>query len=215
MIVKKIVRFLRNCSVQKKKTELNTINGLNNFIENNGTFKNVSIDINGNNNTICVNKNSYLHDTKIIIQGNNHRLSIGSDCIFKGQLWFEDEFCLIEIGNNTTVEDAHIAVTEPNRKIIIGSDCMLSNEIQIRTGDSHSIIDNNTGLRINTAGDVEIGHHVWVGTRAIILKGVTVGNNAIIGGAAVVTKKIDPYSVVAGNPATLIKSGVTWIRERI
>jgi len=52
---------------------------------------------------------------------------------------------------------------------------------------------------------VRIGHDVWVGRSAIILSGVTIGNGAVIGAGSVVTKDVAPYSIVAGNPAKLIR----------
>ncbi len=45
------------------------------------------------------------------------------------------------------------------------------------------------------------GHDVWIGTRAIILSGVTVGHGAVIGAGAIVTKNVPPYAIVAGVPA--------------
>ena len=56
-----------------------------------------------------------------------------------------------------------------------------------------------------TKGDVIIGNDVWIGDRATILSGVSIGNGAVIGASAVVTKDVSPYAVVAGNPAKLIK----------
>lgn len=50
-----------------------------------------------------------------------------------------------------------------------------------------------------------IGHDVWIGARVIILRGITIGTGAIIGAGAVVTKTVEPYSIVAGNPARLIR----------
>lgn len=50
-----------------------------------------------------------------------------------------------------------------------------------------------------------IGHDVWIGDSAIILAGVEVGNGAIVGAGAVVTKDVPPYSIVAGNPARIIR----------
>ena len=52
---------------------------------------------------------------------------------------------------------------------------------------------------------VNIGHDVWIGTRAIIMDGVTVGNGAVIAAGAVVTKDVPPYTVVGGVPAKIIK----------
>lgn len=56
-----------------------------------------------------------------------------------------------------------------------------------------------------TRGPVTIGHDVWIGQNAIILSGVSIGNGAVVGAASVVTKNVDPYAVVAGNPARLVK----------
>jgi hypothetical protein len=52
---------------------------------------------------------------------------------------------------------------------------------------------------------VRIGHDVWIGTRAMILGGVTVGNGAIIGAGAVVTRDVEPHTIVGGTPARLLK----------
>ena len=54
-------------------------------------------------------------------------------------------------------------------------------------------------------GDVIIGNDVWIGAEALILSGVNVGNGAVIAARAVVSKDVPPYSIVAGNPAKLIK----------
>jgi acetyltransferase-like isoleucine patch superfamily enzyme len=56
-----------------------------------------------------------------------------------------------------------------------------------------------------TKGPVRIGNDVWIGARAIILSGITVGDGAIIAAGAVVARDIPAYGIVAGNPARLIK----------
>ncbi len=53
-------------------------------------------------------------------------------------------------------------------------------------------------------GEVVIGDRVWIGYRAMILPGVTIGEGAVVGAGAVVTKDVEPFSIVAGNPATKI-----------
>ncbi len=52
-----------------------------------------------------------------------------------------------------------------------------------------------------TKGDVIIGNDVWIGHEALILSGVKIGNGAVIGARSVVTRDVEPYSIVAGNPA--------------
>jgi acetyltransferase-like isoleucine patch superfamily enzyme len=54
-------------------------------------------------------------------------------------------------------------------------------------------------------GDVIIGHDVWIGASAVILSGVRIGNGAVIGASAVVTHDVPPYSIVAGNPAEVVR----------
>ena len=57
-----------------------------------------------------------------------------------------------------------------------------------------------------TKGDIVIGNDVWVGHNATILSGVTIGSGAIIGACAVVSKNVEPYTIVAGNPAKKIRA---------
>jgi len=99
----------------------------------------------------------------------------------------------------------------------IGSFCSFSTEIKIFLGGEHRI-DWVTTYPFNklwesakaftghpsTKGDVIIGNDVWVGHAAIILSGVTIGDGAVIGARAVVTKDVPAYGIVAGNPARLI-----------
>lgn len=54
-------------------------------------------------------------------------------------------------------------------------------------------------------GETLIGHDVWIGANAIILRGVKVGNGAIVGAGAVVTKDVEPYAIVGGIPARVIR----------
>lgn len=58
---------------------------------------------------------------------------------------------------------------------------------------------------ILTIGDIHIGKNVWIGAGAVILPGVNIGENAVVGAGSIVAKDIDPNTVVAGNPAEVIK----------
>lgn len=57
---------------------------------------------------------------------------------------------------------------------------------------------------LTTKGDVTIGNDVWVGSDVIIMSGVTIGDGAVIGAGSVVTADVEPYTVVAGNPAKIL-----------
>ena len=133
-----------------------------------------------------------------------------------GSIWIEDYNCEAIIGDNTTFEDSHIAVTEPNSKIQIGNDCMFANDIDIRTGDSHSIIDSLTNERINYAQNINIGNHIWIASHVSILKGVHIADNTVVATRAVVTKSfIEKNILIGGMPAKKLKENINWDRQRI
>lgn len=193
----------------------NTVYGKNNIIKIHKDYK-VILDINGNNNFIQFKEGSYINNVKIFIRGDNHRIIIGKSIkIKKAEFWIEDYNCEIIIGDNTSIQSAHIAVTEPNKKINIGRDCMLSTDIEIRTGDSHSIFCNQTGKRINYGSDVIIKDHVWIGSNVSVLKGSLIEDNCIIGTRSVVTNRVIQNSIAVGVPAKIIRHNVTWDRERV
>jgi len=92
---------------------------------------------------------------------------------------------------------------------------MFSYDIELKTGDSHSIFDLNTNSRINFGKSIKLGNHVWVGAHVVILKGVEIGDNSVIGTSTVCTKSIPACSLAVGIPANVIKTNVTWERKRI
>ncbi len=91
-------------------------------------------------------------------------------------------------------------------KVHIGKGANIAREAVIRDYDGHYIED----LNYRTAKPVWIGDNVWVGYRAMILKGVTIGDGSIVAANAVVTKDVPPHSIVAGNPAKIIRTNINW-----
>jgi acetyltransferase-like isoleucine patch superfamily enzyme len=193
------------------------IKGKANRVSASGAYlRRVTIDIRGEGNKVVVEQGTRLTDCTIYIRGTGHTLHIGRESHFKNsEFWFEDEKGKIHIGQQTTCEGVHVAVTEPESFIQIGDDCMLSHHIDIRCGDSHSIIDLKTERRINYAKPVKIGNHCWIGAHVQILKGVTIGAQSVIGIRSVVTKDLPDHCIAAGIPAVPVKEGVIWKRERI
>lgn len=55
------------------------------------------------------------------------------------------------------------------------------------------------------AGDTVIGNDVWIGTEAMVMPGITIGDGAVIGSRALITKDVEPYTIMGGNPAKSIK----------
>lgn len=194
------------------------VKGTNNQINiNESILTNTNIDIYGNNNTIKIESQTIIDNLTFHIRGSDHYVLIGSNCRFNegGTIWIEDEKCRLIVGENTFVLNAHISLTESNSAIEIGKDCMFSSGIDIRTGDSHSIIDLATGKRINYARNIKIEDHVWIGAHAKILKGVVIAKNSVIAMGAIVTKNVLSNTVVAGIPAQTIKTNITWNSDRV
>lgn len=214
VMIKRLYLYKRLFNTVHKK-----IKGKSNKIEYTDVIlNNITFDIKGDNNNIKIKSGSILNNVKFFIRGNHHTVMIEKNCIFSrgGSIWFEHDNGHLKIGENTTMEDVHIAVTEPGSQINIGRNCMFAYDIDIRTGDSHSIIDSESGVRINYAKDIRIDDHVWLSSHCRVLKGSTICKNSIVGTNAVVTKAFNEEGVIlAGIPARIVKRNISWDRKNI
>lgn len=168
------------------------------------------ISIYGNNNRIEIDCNCNLKNTSIVISGDNNTIIIGSEVRFIGpsSICMEGD-SFLKIGNKTRIRGVQFAIR--NGSIEIGEDCMTSYGVLIRNHDSHKIFKlEDLGNQINPAKDIHIGNHVWLCQNSTILKNVSIGNNSIVGFGSVVTKDCPSNSIVAGNPAKIVKQGITW-----
>jgi len=108
-----------------------------------------------------------------------------------------------------------------NAKLVVGNFCSIAENVNIYLGGNHRVdwvttypfghvhknkfnIYNGEG-HPSTKGDVIIGNDVWIGDRVTIMSGVTIGDGVVIANNSHVFKNIEPYSLVGGNPAKLIK----------
>lgn len=151
-------------------------------------------------------------------------LTIGDDCIISGNFIFESSFGMISIGNHTYIGGG---------TFISRSSIEICDNVTIAWGgtfydhDSHSLdfmkrrkdiddelndirngrnfIANKDWSDVNSK-PIKICNDAWIGMNVIILKGVTVGEGAIVGAGSVVTKDVPAWTVVAGNPAKVVKS---------
>jgi acetyltransferase-like isoleucine patch superfamily enzyme len=108
-----------------------------------------------------------------------------------------------------------------NTELHIGSFCSIAEEVQVFLGGNHRVdwlttypfghINEGVFGAFNgeghpqSKGDVRIGNDVWIGNGAVIMSGVTIGDGAVIGARSLVTKDVPPYTIVAGNPAKIIR----------
>jgi len=120
-----------------------------------------------------------------------------------------------EIGDGTRINGR--CVVKGSGKLTIGRYCAIGDGVRFLTSN-HSTksvanqyaIQREIGLAPAVAKkkDVTVGHDVWIGDGAILLPGLTVGSGAVVGAGAVVSRDVDPYTVVAGNPARVIRKRV-------
>lgn len=89
-------------------------------------------------------------------------------------------------------------------RIVIGDNCMIGPKTTI-LAITHPVDPAKRAEGIGIPKDVIIGNNVWIGANVTILPGITIGNNAVIGAGSVVTKNVPENTVVAGNPAKIIR----------
>ena len=149
---------------------------------------------------------------------NPHAVVIGKHVsCYAGCSFAIGENGLCTIGDFTLLNGALIMAEE---KIEIGSYCLVSWNVGIADSDFHPLepaqrlIDaqalapyfkDQPARPILKTAPVKIGDNVWIGMNAVILKGVTIGENSVVAAGSVVTKSVGPNVVVAGNPATVVK----------
>lgn len=135
--------------------------------------------------------------------GKSFQLYYGCDVIVfsGGELILKSGFCN---------SDTKIRCKE---KITIGEDVVISHNVTIEDYDGHqlyNILENGTKEKLNISAPITIGDHVWIGAKATILKGVNVGDGAVIAAGSVVTSDIPAHCLCAGVPAKVIRENVEW-----
>lgn len=153
-----------------------------------------------------------IEDTVVITFLGNHNsikigkgVSVGKLSVFCGK----EAYC--RIGEGTEIEDAKIIITDGS--IVIGNDCLFSHQVTLRNHDTHHIFNKNTGKRINYAGNMRIGNHVWLGHGVTLLGSSDIGDNSIVGTMAVTLGTFPKEVIVAGNPARIVREHVCWSKD--
>ncbi len=111
----------------------------------------------------------------------------------------------VKIGENCRIYISSWG-TEPDM-VEVGNNVTITSEVVILTHDgSTCLVKDDNGDRYYKYAPVKIGDNVFIGYRSIILPGVEIGSNVVVAAGSIVTKSIPNNSVVAGNPAKVIKS---------
>ena len=90
-------------------------------------------------------------------------------------------------------------------KIVIGDGVAISHNILIIDCNGH-----NLDGKEDVGKPTHIGNHVWIGSKCMILKGVTIGDNSVIAAGTIVTKDVPPNVLYGGNPGRIIRENCTW-----
>jgi len=118
-------------------------------------------------------------------------------------------------------KNINVRAWEPNAEIRIGNFCSIAQNVDMFTGGNHRtdwfttfpfghVYQNvfnkydGHGHPANN-GDINIGNDVWIGDSATIMSGVTIGDGAVISAKSLVAKNVEPYTMVGGNPARVIR----------
>lgn len=143
-------------------------------------------------------------------------LKIGNRTLVRAEMVYERDGAVIEIGDRTFIGRGLFTIAE---RLVIGDDVQVSWNVTIADHDSHSLkfsercndVEMNAfqGIKMWDCvkiAPVRIENKAWVGFGSSLLKGVTIGEGAVVGANSVVTKDVPPWTVVAGNPAKVIRT---------
>jgi acetyltransferase-like isoleucine patch superfamily enzyme len=110
---------------------------------------------------------------------------------------------LLKIGNHASIGNR--TEIHCGKEITIGDNCIIAWDVVIMDWDYHRL-----NGKVPVRKPVHIEDNVWIGCRAIILKGVTIGKGSVVAAGSVVTRDVPPNTLVAGNPAKIVKTDVYW-----
>ena len=171
-----------------KKTKIKFV-GSDNHIQLKGAdLYNVNVFIRGKKHVLIVEEGVKLYNVYIKIIGNNNR---------------------VYIGKRTSFSSGNVICGGSGTSIVVGSDCLFAENVDIWNTDTHSVLRH--GNLDNPPSSIKIGNRIWVGKDVAILKGVSIGDNAVVGMRSLVTKDIQPGTLNVGSPSKEIKDGITWI----
>lgn len=171
-------------------------------------IKKSKVSISGNGNSILVD-GSDIFNSSFTIEGRDNQLIIKSGTrIFNLDLIIKANKGLIFIDENTSFGGGTVVCAGDSNTIKIGKRCMIAEDVDIWNSDTHTILLH--GEETVNCKPIQIHNHVWLGKGVTVLKGVTIGENAIVGMKSVVTHAIQPGTINVGVPATEVRKDANW-----
>ena len=166
----------------------------------------------GSDNRVDIAKGVLLEQASITL-GDSCSLRVGMNCRLAAIEVMAVRDAQIDIGERSEFTwSTRIYLHEASR-VTVGSDCLIASDTLMMSSDMHSIVDVQTGCRINPAADITISDRVWLAFNSTVLKGASIGAGAVIGYRSTVNSPIPENSLAAGSPARVLKSGITWDRN--
>jgi acetyltransferase-like isoleucine patch superfamily enzyme len=161
---------------------------------------------------ICLDPPRYF-TTKIDLDNKSNLILEQNTMILSGCYLTANLGAEIFVGANTYISSD--VIINSRNKIHIGRNVMIGQEVRIMDYDAHDIFilhGNISDPPLNTPKVIKIEDNVWIGARATILKGVTIGKGSVIGANSCVTSDIPSNSIAVGSPARVVKEGIEWKR---
>ena len=137
----------------------------------------------------------------------NAALEVGTVDVSSGSRITINPGASLKLGN---MKMSHEVVIDCFKSITIGNDVGIAEGVVIRDSDSHPIIINDCPISPDVSAPIVIEDHVWIGMRAIVLRGVTIGEGSIVAAGSVVSRNVPPHCLVSGVPAKVIATNVSW-----
>ena len=177
----------------------------------------------GHDNRVRIGRSTSLSNSALEFKGACNRLNTGEGVYIadRCELFLFGFGCKICIGHQTSATFSNFHAMEIDTSIEIGDDTMIAPWVAILAGDKHPIFKGDSFRRVNSAGSISVGNHVWLGTGTQLLKGARVGDHCIVGAHTTIFSPINydksdvlaQNAIIFGMPAKVQDRGVTWSRE--
>ncbi len=168
------------------------------IIENADQKSRINLNIRGSGNLVYIKRPAKIHSMKVNVGTNvdNHE----SKLIIEPGLSSEPNFTILMPNSGSVIK--------------IDKKCMFSHDVKMRCGESPHLIFDNNDEYLDVSEGIFIGERCWVGEGVFFTKNVTLPNETIVGAKSVVTRRFDTArSVIAGNPAQVVRKNVAWVRN--
>jgi acetyltransferase-like isoleucine patch superfamily enzyme len=161
--------------------------------------------INGKNGRVIIGDKTISDDLEVSFYGSRDigLFQCGRNCRFGKKTFISPRGGQVILGDDVFLGERVIIQTNSQGVIKMGNNVMIAPRVKIYASN-HDLTGFPLNLKSEVGKDTTIGNNVWIGTSAIILAGVNIGENVVIGAGSVISKDIPPYSMAAGNPAKII-----------